>query len=100
MSAAQQVIDTALAEFGEEVAQTWPQLPQTAGMDLLLRTPPRQRTGLFLPPVGTGADRFVTAIRDAVLDLDDSYLAVQGPPGTGKTHVAAHVIAQLVRDHG
>ena len=93
-------IDTALAELGEEVAQTWPRLPQTAGMDLLLRTPPRQRTGLFLPPVGTSADRFVTAIRDAVLDLDDSYLAVQGPPGTGKTHVAAHVIAHLVRDHG
>jgi len=41
----------------------------------------------------------VATITAALLDLDNSYLAVQGPPGTGKTHVASHVIAALVQ-HG
>ena len=46
----------------------------------------------------TGDD--VADVRDALLSLDRSYVAVQGPPGTGKTHVGAHVIHELVRDPG
>ncbi|MDH6180096.1 putative RecB family nuclease [Microbacteriaceae bacterium SG_E_30_P1] len=40
----------------------------------------------------TDVDRVTAAIRST------SYLAVQGPPGTGKTHLAAHLIRDLVRD--
>ncbi len=93
-------IDDALAEIAEDVLAGYPELPRRAGIDLLLRRPPRLRSGGSLPPVGAGPDRFVDAITSAVLDLDASSLAVQGPPGTGKTHVGARVVATLVREHG
>lgn len=93
-------IDTALTEIGAAVAGTWPQLPAGAGIDLLRRVPPRLRSRDALPRLDGSPEQYVTAVRDAVLDLGDSYLAVQGPPGTGKTHVAAHVIAELVARHG
>ncbi|MCM0639559.1 TM0106 family RecB-like putative nuclease [Cellulomonas wangsupingiae] len=67
-------------------------LPRTAVLDLARRTPPRTRSGGPLP---TGDD-LVDVLTRAVLDLDDSYLAVQGPPGTGKTYTGARVIAALV----
>ncbi len=93
-------IDGAIAEVAADVLAALPGLPRTAGLDVLRRTPPRLRSGGALPPVGSGDARFVDAITGAVLDLDDSYVAVQGPPGTGKTHVGSRVIARLVRDHG
>ncbi len=93
-------IDAALVELGQEVLRTHPALPATAGLDVLLRRPPRLRSGRTLPAVGVGPDRFVEAIAAAVRDLDDSFLAVQGPPGTGKTYVGARVIAALVLEHG
>ncbi|OSC38703.1 TM0106 family RecB-like putative nuclease [Mycobacterium decipiens] len=90
---------TALRESIEStataVASGLPQLPRTAVMDLLLRRPPRTRSGTPLP---RGSDP-VTDIAAAVLDLDSSYLAVHGPPGTGKTYTAARVIGQLVTNH-
>src|SRR5690606_12981727 len=61
----------------------------------LRRTPPRQRTGAL--PHGDSVAADLTA---ALLDSDDSYVAVQGPPGTGKTYLGADVIARLVREHG
>lgn len=63
---------------------------------LLLRQPPRLKSGPSLPPVIDGD--YVSAVTRAVKDLDESVLAVQGPPGTGKTFVAARVIANLVDD--
>ncbi|PFG30126.1 TM0106 family RecB-like putative nuclease [Paramicrobacterium agarici] len=63
-------------------------------LDLLRRVPPRTHTGL-LPRTGDN----LADVTNAVLDLDDSYLAVQGPPGTGKTYLASHLIAELVRRH-
>jgi superfamily I DNA and/or RNA helicase len=63
-----------------------------------------------LPPRGlpegilidhSGSDRTIAErMRDALLALDHSYLAVQGPPGTGKTWNGARVIADLVHHHG
>jgi uncharacterized protein len=47
-----------------------------------------------------GGDGRIDAVAQALLDLNDSYLAVQGPPGTGKTHLGAHVIARLVAERG
>ncbi|KUI14038.1 nuclease [Mycobacterium sp. GA-1285] len=86
-----EAIDTAAAE----VAATLPELPRTAVVDILLRRPPRTRSGAPLPHAGD----VTTDIATAVLDLDSSYLAVHGPPGTGKTYTAARIIARLVNDH-
>ena len=70
-------------------------LPADPATDLLLRRPPRTRSGAL---ARTGDD--VADITATILDLDRSHLAVQGPPGTGKTYVGSHVVAKLVRDHG
>ncbi|MEB3981195.1 TM0106 family RecB-like putative nuclease [Mycobacterium sp. 663a-19] len=74
------------------VAAGLPQLPRTAMTDILLRRPPRTRSGAPLPR-GTDTIADITA---AALDLDSSYLAVHGPPGTGKTYTAAQVIQRLI----
>ena len=90
---------TALRESIEatasEIAAGLPHLPPTAVLDILLRCPPRTRSGTALPHDGAVADDITTAL----LDLDSSYLAVHGPPGTGKTHTAANIIATLVNEH-
>ncbi|KGN36502.1 nuclease [Knoellia subterranea KCTC 19937] len=93
-------IDEAIREIAEDVRDSHPVLPERSGIDVLLRRGPRLRGGVALPAVGTGDERFVTSIGDALLGMDDSFVAVQGPPGTGKTYVGARVIARLVRDHG
>jgi predicted RecB family nuclease len=95
----QPIRTTALRESIEatatEVAERLPRLPATAVTDILLRRPPRTRSGAPLP-TGTDVAAVITA---ALLDLDSSYLAVHGPPGTGKTFTAAAVIATLVDTH-
>jgi uncharacterized protein len=73
-----------------------PQLPRTALLDILLRRPPRTRSGATLPRTGETAKDIAAAL----LDLDSSYVAVHGPPGTGKTYTGAQVIAGLVGEHG
>lgn len=75
---------TALRESIEStaaaVASGSPQLPSTALMDVLLRRPPRTRSGAALP---RSSDP-VTDIAAAALDLDSSYLAVHGPRGPAR----------------
>ena len=93
-------LDNATAEVAESVLAAWPQLPESAGLDLLRRRPPRLLGGVSLPSLDGSPNQFVTAVRAATRLLDRSYLAVQGPPGTGKTYVAAQVIADLVGAHG
>ncbi|WP_193048233.1 TM0106 family RecB-like putative nuclease [Mycolicibacterium baixiangningiae] len=78
-----------------ELVDTLPRLPATAVTDILLRRPPRTRSGAPLP-AGPDTPEVITA---ALLDLDASYLAVHGPPGTGKTFTAAAIIATLVNTH-
>ena len=65
--------------------------PNAAWSDILLRKPPRQKLNQ-LPK----SDKPEDDITKALLDSDNSYIAVQGPPGTGKTYVGSHVIANLV----
>jgi predicted RecB family nuclease len=77
------------------IAEGLPQLPPTAVLDILLRRPPRTRSGAALPHDNAVADDITAAL----LDLDSSYLAVHGPPGTGKTHTAAKIIATLVNEY-
>ncbi len=77
------------------VAAGLPALPRGAITDILVRNPPRTRSGVAIPHSGdTAAD--ITA---ALLNLDSSYVAVHGPPGTGKTYTAAKVLAVLVNRH-
>ncbi|MCS5715146.1 TM0106 family RecB-like putative nuclease [Herbiconiux sp. CPCC 205716] len=77
-----------------------PSFPNDAAVDILRRRAPRRRDGRPLEPVADHPRGAIDAIRDSLLALDDSYLAVQGPPGTGKTYTGARVVADLVRDHG
>ncbi|GAA4477608.1 TM0106 family RecB-like putative nuclease [Rhodococcus olei] len=91
-------IETAIAAQAAAMAGVLPSMPGTAAVDILRRIPPRTRSGRPLP-VADPDDR-APAIVAALLDLDDSYLAVQGPPGTGKTHTGAAVVADLVTRHG
>ncbi len=65
--------------------------PNAAWCDVLLRRAPRQISGALVKTGDSVAD-----ITNALLESDNSYIAVQGPPGTGKTYVGAHVISKLV----
>ncbi|GLI27664.1 hypothetical protein ARHIZOSPH14_19060 [Agromyces rhizosphaerae] len=84
----------AIAEWARDLVATLPDWPRNPAADILRRVPPRTKRGA-LPAV---ADP-VASVTEALLDLDDSYLAVQGPPGTGKTYVGSHVVARLVAEH-
>ncbi|MBY4129157.1 TM0106 family RecB-like putative nuclease [Rhodococcus fascians] len=90
-------LEEAIAEVATAVGAALPHLPGTAVADLLTLSAPRTRSGTGLPQV-EGRD-YAGAVTAALLDLDNSYLAVQGPPGTGKTYTAARVIAELVDVH-
>lgn len=93
----------AIEEWGAALVTAHSEWPREPVGDLLRRVPPRTRSGGPLTPVTLDADGEpdrISAVTASLLDLDRSYLAVQGPPGTGKTHLGAHVIAALVRDHG
>jgi len=84
---------TAIADWGQRILDALPAMLPDAAFDILRRQPPR---GTVAPLTGTTAE----AIRDTLLGLDRSYLAVQGPPGTGKTYTGSRVIADLVANHG
>lgn len=84
----------AIESTATAIAAGLPNLPPSAVIDILLRHPPRGRSGGPLPRHDEVAD----SITAALLDLDSSYLAVHGPPGTGKTFTAAAVIARLVNE--
>ncbi|WP_258724367.1 TM0106 family RecB-like putative nuclease [Cellulomonas sp. NS3] len=92
-------ITAAVRALAEAVAAHLPGVPRGPALDLLRRVPPRTRSGAPLPGVRRAPDGtpdYVEAITAALLDLDDSCLAVQGPPGTGKTYTGARVVAALV----
>jgi predicted RecB family nuclease len=87
------VLIESIHEWGERVLSSWPTLLPDAALDVLARRDPRET-------IHINASDTVAAIRDTVLDLDHSYLAVQGPPGTGKTFTGSRVIARLVNENG
>jgi predicted RecB family nuclease len=89
-------LQDAIERTAADVAAGLPQLPHSAVVDILLRHPPRTRSGADLPRSGDTIDDITAAL----LGLDSSYIAVHGPPGTGKTYTAAHVITRLVAEHG
>ncbi len=92
-------LQDSIARTAAVVAAGLPTLPADAVTAILLREPPRTRSGHPLPRSGN-ADHIADDITAALMDLDSSYLAVHGPPGTGKTFTSAKVIAALVNTHG
>jgi AAA domain/RNase_H superfamily len=68
-----------------------------AARDLLLRRPPRQRSGLGLGPLEAPTETALDAARRLAADLDGGVLPIQGPPGTGKTYTGARMIVELAR---
>ncbi|MEG8178557.1 hypothetical protein GZH49_08390 [Nocardia terpenica] len=86
-------VSAALEFAAHQLLVSLPEIPGTAVFDLLCRRPPRLRSAAALPEVFGDHAAAVTA---AVLDLDNSYVAVQGPSGTGKNDASARVIERLV----
>ena len=91
-------LQESIAQTAARVAGGLPKLPTDAVTAILLREPPRTKSGRPLPRCEHAEDS-AEVITAALLDLDSSYLAVHGPPGTGKTFTAARVIATLVNRH-
>ncbi|WP_167043341.1 bifunctional RecB family nuclease/DEAD/DEAH box helicase [Salinibacterium sp. ZJ454] len=95
----------AISEWGRRVLSSWPEPLPDAAFDILRRVPPRSTratgTGDSARTAGSANGGSISdSIRDDLLSLDRSYLAVQGPPGTGKTYTGSRVIADLVANHG
>jgi uncharacterized protein len=70
-------------------------LGPSAAVDLLMRNPPRLRSGAFERAPDEAEVDFAVRV---VHNLDHSVLAIQGPPGAGKTYTGSHMIAALVRN--
>ena len=86
------VLASAISEWGSEVLAVLPQMMPDAAFDILRRNPPR------IEELRRGEP--TQAIRDSLLSLENSYIAVQGPPGSGKTTTGSQVVASLVNDYG
>jgi predicted RecB family nuclease len=48
-------------------------------------------------PIISDSGNSLSAIIEAIVNLDSSYLFVQGPPGAGKTYTGSHVIVSLMK---
>jgi superfamily I DNA and/or RNA helicase len=73
-------------------------LSENALMDFLFRRTPNiigRRNGSAI--VADNDSDKLGAIISAIMNLDNSYLAIQGPPGAGKTFTAKHVIVELLK---
>jgi uncharacterized protein len=85
-----------LLRFAEYVSGNGVDTPQPyrVACDLLLRRPPRLKTGPTNEPTRLVKDdeSVVNAAKRLVSELDGAVLAIQGPPGAGKTFTAAHMI--------
>ena len=87
-----------LAQLGAETLSVLnlgnKEFPEKAWADILLRRKPRQMSNKTLPKLATNHE----SIREALIESENSYIAVQGPPGTGKTYTGSRVVSELVQD--
>ena len=87
-------IEAGIAEVAAQASEA-PALPRTAVLDLLARRVPR----LAGDAPFTGGEAGVDDVVEALVAMEDSYVAIQGPPGTGKTYIGSRVIRDLVDKH-
>ncbi len=88
----------ALFRIGEWVAKNGIDAPgmYRAGRDLLLRLPPRLRTGA-IEAVIEDSNAELDAAQRLVLELDSGMLPIQGPPGSGKTYTGGRMICEAAK---
>ena len=89
--------EESLLDLGRWVVANGPNAtgPNRAGRDLLMRVPPRLRSGVDCALREPGESASEAAIR-LILGLQEGCLPVQGPPGAGKTHMAALAVLALI----
>lgn len=93
------VIEDSLLRIGRWVAEegiAGGAGPCRAGLELLLRHPPRIAGGVPGSPLRAAHESSLAAAVRIALALDGGTLAIQGPPGTGKTYTGARMILALV----
>jgi uncharacterized protein len=89
-------IEDSLMRLGQQAADVGlGGLAPSAAVDLLLRNPPRLRSGAFERLPDESEVEFAVRV---VGHLDHSVLAIQGPPGSGKTYTGSQMVTALVRD--
>ncbi|MEY3406303.1 MAG: hypothetical protein RLZZ556_375 [Actinomycetota bacterium] len=88
-------LKSAIQGWGEFILDAYPKLSADPALDILRRTPPTE-VGL----ASLDESESHRTITDALLALNNSYLAVQGPPGAGKSFNGGKVIGELVMTHG
>ena len=89
-----QGIQSAICSYVEKVARNPGKT--FAATELLGRKLPRIHGRTAGTPIVTSRDMKAETFQ-AIAGLQNSYLFIQGPPGSGKTHIAGHVIVELVR---
>jgi uncharacterized protein len=89
----QMIIEALAVPTASNLESGLPPFNENVWSDLLLRRHPRQISH-HLPHENP---EIIEDIIQAILDSDESYIAVQGPPGTGKTFIGANVIARLIK---
>lgn len=64
---------------------------------ILLQKYPRVKTKKTGELIINESEDEMSAIIDAVANLDNSYIFIQGPPGTGKTYTGSHIIVEFIK---
>jgi uncharacterized protein len=89
-------IEDSLMRLGQRAAKSGLSgLAPSAASDLLVRNPPRLRSGSFRRNPDESEVAFAVRVGR---QLDHSLLAIQGPPGSGKTYTGSEMIRALIAD--
>ena len=88
-------LEEAIKVWGQMVLDSYPDFSPDPALDILRRVSPVDSP---LAPLGD-KESYETII-DAILSIENSFLAVQGPPGAGKSFNGGKVIGELVMKYG
>lgn len=85
------LMDLGLKVLGNLATMNTP-FSQAAWSDIAMKIKPKFLQTPMPPRIGD----YIENVVEAVIESDDSYIAVQGPPGSGKSYVGTHVVMQLI----
>lgn len=85
----------AIKAWGEALLESHPDFKSDPALDILRRVSPNS-----LRLEDLDSKKSFETIINALLKINDSFLAVQGPPGAGKSFNGGKVIGELVMTHG